>query len=172
MAGQAASAHLLVPALQPLTCYNLGVRADTLALIHKRWRIETDARFKTDQTGLIFCFGTADVAQGVPRDQSIENCRRILDEAQELAPTLLLTPPPVLNPDSDTLLGRLAEAFRAEAQQRGVPVLDLHTALAGSSTYKTALKRNDGVHPSASGYEELAGLLRDWSPMKTLLTSF
>jgi len=69
-----------------LTCYNLGVRADTSVLIAARWREECAARLlEPYQGGLVFAFGNNDTAiqddakeVRVPYPQSFSTARAIL----------------------------------------------------------------------------------------------
>lgn len=151
-----------------VSCYNLGIRADTTPAIRTRWRAEAGARLKTRPAGLVFCFGTADANQILPREDSLAACRDILSAAPALAPTFLLTPPPVADPSVNEHIRALAAEFLALAKERNVPAFDLFSALDASGTYKAALKRGDGAHPDAIGYDKMAEKLLGWEPLRAL----
>ncbi|MGE4293020.1 MAG: GDSL-type esterase/lipase family protein [Desulfovibrio sp.] len=158
----------LMSASRGVSCYNLGIRADASPRIRVRWHAEASARLKARPAGLVFCFGTADAAQAVAPEESFAACREILSRAPELAPTLLLTPPPVIEPEVNERIRSLAAGFLDMAKELRVPYFDLFAALEASGTYKAALKRGDGAHPDGIGYDKMAEKLLCWSPLRSM----
>lgn len=157
----------LTSSTRGVSCYNLGVRADTTPGVLKRWKAEATTRFRGGRSGMVFCFGTADANQKVPESSSLAACREILAEAPRLAPTLLLTPPPVSDPATNEQIRTLAAGFAKIAADFKVPCFDLFAALDASGSYKAALKRGDGAHPDAAGYDKMAEKLLGWAPLRT-----
>jgi len=173
-----------------LSCYNLGIRADTSKLIAARWRAECAARLpEIYQGALIFAFGNNDSAietgtstVRVPLEESIATAREILIEAKAWKPTLFVGPWPCeeskqpVNPTG--LLGydfrnsRIAEYNQAYAElmhELGVPYLDLYTALSTDRRWSEASREGDGIHPPAGGYILVAGKIGDWAAWRNWL---
>lgn len=105
--------------IPPATFYNLGARRQTVADLARRWRQEVDSR---QMPGLVprlaFCAGVVDMASpggGEPSafNKTLHLLRAMVTEAASLAPTLLISPPPVADPD---LRGRIANLNEAEAE--------------------------------------------------------
>ena len=84
-----------------ITCYNLGIRAETTEMIRARWRAECTPRLLDSFPGaLVFSFGTNDTAEEagqtrVAAGRSIENARAMIAEAMDWKPTLWIGPPPI-----------------------------------------------------------------------------
>lgn len=166
-AGLAAQAGLPVP---PSTFYNLGVRKHASSHIRRRWLSEYRARLNDATVPyLVFCFGTVDMAAPkgsvvVPPKESLENARAILSEAQREAPVLMISAPPVKNPEHQQRIARLDEAYAGLCRELGVEYLDLQADL--PSAYVDDLA--DGLHPGAQGNlliaERLlaAPIMREW----------
>jgi lysophospholipase L1-like esterase len=157
-----------------VTCYNLGVRAETSREILARWRAEYDPRVLQGQKiGLVFSYGTGDSAapegsRRVPVQESAVNTKSILEEAKGLAETLFVGPPPVLD-------GAHTERNRETSYELGkvcveldVHFLDPMPDLVVSEAYMRDLEAGDGVHPGAAGYFEWASLVNDWLAWKEL----
>lgn len=161
-------AHDLDGAARGVGVYNLGVRADTSVNISARWQAEAQARFKDNECGLIFCFGTADAAQSVPLGQSLKAGQTMLAQARELAPTFFLTPPPMGNAEKNAHLHKLADALLQTAQGLGVERFDLYSTLNRDEAYRAAMQRGDGVHPDSAGYDRMAEILEGWTPLRAL----
>lgn len=166
-AGLAAQAGLPVP---PSTFYNLGVRKHASRHIRQRWLSEYRARLNDATVPyLLFCFGTVDMAapQGsvvVPLEESLENARAVLSEARREAPVLMISAPPVKNPEHQQRIVQLDEAYAKLCRELGVEYLDLQAEL--PSAYVEDLA--DGLHPGARGNlliaERLlaAPIMREW----------
>ena len=165
-AGLAAQAGLPVP---PSTFYNLGVRKHASRHIRQRWLSEYRARLNDATVPyLLFCFGTVDMAapQGsvaVPLEESLENARSILSEARREAPVLMISAPPVKNPEHQQRIVQLDKAYAKLCRELGVEYLDLQAELPSAYVENLA----DGLHPGARGNliaERLlaALIMREW----------
>lgn len=159
-AALAGEAGLPVP---PSTFYNLGARRHSSRHIRQRWLAEYRARLTPETAShLIFCFGTVDMAApkgevAVPLKDSLENARAILAEAQAEAPVLLISAPPVKNPEHCRRIGELNAAYAELCFNLGVPFADTFKEL--PAAYAGDL--SDGLHPGAVGNHLLAeSLLR------------
>lgn len=175
-AGERAAGH-------DLTCYNLGIRADTSSDIRHRWRAECNARLPDHVPGaLVFAFGVNDMADQeglglrVPQEESLANARAILEEAKDWLPTLWIGPAPAemsMQPlrIADAVVfdfrnDRTADLNRAYAElaaELEIPYLDLFTPLSAADRWAAALTAGDGVHPVSDGYALMTELISDWS---------
>jgi lysophospholipase L1-like esterase len=171
-----------VAAGHDLTCYNLGVRADTSALIRARWEGECRVRLPEGVNGrLVFGFGVNDTAEEVgkgvrvPLGASLANAEIVLTQAQAWKPTLWIGPAPIVEPKQplrpypglayDFRNARIAEAnaaFAALADKIGVPYLDVFGPLSSSEAWSHHVDAGDGVHPVAEGYVAFARLVETW----------
>lgn len=139
--------------------YNLGIRGNTSPAMAARLEREARARMTGDGTDrMIFCFGAADCARQVPRPETEQAARDIFAASAAMAPTVFITPPPVLADWGSELAQRLLVTISA-ARAAGITVIDLFSALKKSDTYPLSLKSGDGVHPGAQGYDEIAETL-------------
>jgi acyl-CoA thioesterase-1 len=169
-----------VQAGHDITCYNLGIRAETTEMIRPRWRAECAPRLLDGFPGaLVFSFGTNDTAEEAGRTRvaagrSIENARAVIAEAMDWKPTLWIGPPPIdesqqpfqagpgspVRSFSNARIAALSDAFAAAAADMGVPYLDLFTPLAGDDAWRRAV--GDGVHPPDDGYAIIAERVAGW----------
>lgn len=172
-----------------VTCYNLGIRADTTTLILKRWRAEAEARLPAHIQGrLVFAFGVNDSAfengtqLRVPPEQSFANARAMIGEAKVWKPTLWVGPAPVrkagqqVNPAAGVTydfqnerIETLDQGYRKIAAELGVPYLPVYEQLSGNDAWQTALAAGDGVHPAGVGYAAIARLLTQWEAWRAWL---
>ncbi len=175
-----------VAAGHDLTCYNLGVRADTSSLIRERWENECRARLPEGVNGrLIFAFGVNDTAEEVgkgirvPLAASLANAEAILMHAKAWRPTLWIGPAPVVEPKQplrpypglayDFRNRRIAEtnaAYAALASTIGLSYLDVFGPLSADAAWSRHVDAGDGVHPVADGYVAFARLIESWSAWK------
>ncbi|MCP5366523.1 MAG: lipase [Hyphomicrobiales bacterium] len=172
-----------------LTCYNLGIRADTAALIAARWRAECAARLPDTYNGaLVFAFGANDSAiqegQG-PRATvagSVATARAMLTEALAWKPVLWVGPAPVddtrqpLTPSPtvsydfrNARVAAVSAAYAVLAGELGVPYLDLYTPLSVDSRWPGFFAGDDGVHPSGDGYTLIADRVETWPAWRAWL---
>ncbi len=169
-----------------LTLYNLGIRAETTALIQKRWRWECTPRLPDIANGkLVFAFGVNDTAIDItggvrmPPPQSLANARAILTEAKSWKPTLWIGPAPVNKAGQRVAPGpgvqydfanqRIADLDRlyaSLAKEIGVPYLPLFSRMIDDPAWQTALGKGDGVHAIGVGYGIIAGHVAQWDSWK------
>lgn len=172
-----------------LSLYNLGIRAETTALIRQRWRAECAPRLPDIAQGrLVFAFGVNDSAIDitgnvrVPPAQSAANARAILTEAKAWKPTLWIGPAPVnkagqrIAPGpgvqydfANPRIAGLDTLYAAMAMEIGVPYLSVYPKLIDDPAWHAALGKGDGVHAVGAGYALIAGLVARWEPWKAWL---
>ena len=165
-----------------VTLYNLGVRAETTALIRRRWRAECEPRIPEPFAGaLVFAFGVNDMAEmadgtiRVPIEASVENARAIIAAAQVWKPVLWVGPAPAdadRNPFSpqpgisysfhNGRTRELSERYAALAADLAVPYLPVFDTLERDPVWQRALREGDGIHPTGEGYARIADLVGDW----------
>lgn len=169
-----------VQAGHDITCYNLGIRAETTEMIRPRWQGECVPRLLDSFPGaLVFSFGTNDTAEEagqtrVAFERSQENARAMISEAMDWKPTLWIGPPPIdesrqpfqagpgspVREFSNARIALLSDAFAAIAADMGVPYLDLFTPLSADGSWAAAV--GDGVHPPDAGYAIIAERVAGW----------
>ena len=151
-----------------ITCYNLGIRADTSTDVLNRWEQEVDARrLKPHDARVVFGFGANDcwIEEGktrVERADTISNTNAILSRAASLYPTLMIGPPPALDDAGDALRQEMSALLEDISVRAGVPYLPVIDALREGHIWKEEQKQGDAVHPSAGGYAALAKLVLAW----------
>ena len=163
-----------------ISCYNLGVRAETSEDIARRWEMEARPRLPDHVDGrLVFSFGLNDMADfngagvRVPVERSLAAAEGILAKAQAWKPVLWFGPTPVRVPPPSITPGpgvtytfdrdRVREvnaAYQELAAKLHIPYLDLHTALEANPDWGNVLAAGDGVHPTGEGYEMIATLIQ------------
>jgi lysophospholipase L1-like esterase len=151
----------------PLTAYNLGVRGDTSVDVEGRWQAEAWARMRAPQAayGVVFGLGTNDMAHEdgrlrVQPGHAVDTLGQMVDAARaDGLHVFLVGPPPAGEPAHDARVRELSAAFAALAAQRRVPFADTAPALCAAPAWRREAARNDGSHPGAGGYAELAELV-------------
>ncbi len=152
-----------------ITYYNLGSRGHTSRQIAARWQAEVTARLPEGVDGrIVFSFGANDVilengAPRVPLAETLQNTRSMLAAAQQLFPTLLIGPPPLLEDDVNQRLASLSQQLAPVCAELHVPYLQVFPALQRTHIWGTEVAANDGAHPRADGYALLAGLVEEWA---------
>jgi len=147
-----------------VTYYNLGVRRDTSADIHRRWRDEVLRRLPSDVDGrVVLSFGTNDTTAQAGRvridlQESLGHARAILEQARPWRP-LLVGPPYLGEPEQALRLRALSHGLSTLCQEIGVPFIEAFEALARSTPWCEDLAAHDGMHPRAKGYRVLADLI-------------
>jgi lysophospholipase L1-like esterase len=164
-----------------VTLYNLGIRADTTALIAARWEAECRARLPAHTPGaLVFAFGVNDTAEEggtlrVPHDRSLDNARKMIGQARDWLPVLWVGPAP-LDEEQQPLrpapgieysfhnqrIKALSDDYAALADEVGVPYLSIFDSLATDPRWLQALRDGDGVHPTGDGYRAMYELISVW----------
>ena len=168
-----------------VTVYNLGIRADTSALVEDRWEVEVLSRLKQEMNcGTEWAIGSNDSAHEktltsdglrVPLGQSLDRISRMIKAAKAVGPALWVGPTPVIEDmmPIDRLPGvtydfrneRIEEygkAYAAMAAEIGVPYLDLYGNLADDLDWEASLRASDGLHPNADGYVMMAARVTAW----------
>lgn len=151
-----------------VTYYNLGVRRETSADIRGRWEREVSCRLPEGSDGrVVFSFGVNDTtlegdSPRVDFSDSIENARQVLDLASQSYPTLMIGPPPTSDADQNTRIARLSDGFAPVCGELGIPYLDVFASLQASGVWTSEAAANDGAHPRAGGYSEMAQLVQVW----------
>ncbi len=149
--------------LPPATFYNLGARRQSVADLARRWRQEVDCR---QMPGLVprlaFCAGVVDMAspgggQPAALAKTARILRAMLTEAASLAPTLLISPPPVADAEARRRIESLNEAQAELCAAMALPFADIHATLAASRAYMDDL--SDGLHPGPEGCAIMAETL-------------
>ncbi|MFO1069911.1 MAG: GDSL-type esterase/lipase family protein [Geminicoccaceae bacterium] len=160
-----------------LTCYNLGIRRDTSADIHARWRTEAAARLKPEHDGrLVFSFGVNDCAVGedgtprrVPEAASLVNAEAILVEAKAWLPTLMVGVLPIKDAVVDARASALGEQYQRLCARLDVPYLPVFALAAGSAVWAREVAAGDGAHPNAGGYALVAKAVSAWPAWRAFI---
>ena len=151
-----------------VTCYNLGIRANTSAQILGRWRREAEARTVREQDcRLIFSFGVNDTKDVdgkriVEPERAVVQARDILGTAKSWLPVLMVGPPPIDEETRNARIADLSGRLSALCRDLDVEYLDTFGAFYSSAAWMNAVRAGDGVHPVAAGYEEWARLIEAW----------
>lgn len=165
-----------------VSCYNLGIRAQTSSDIRARWARECEGRLPAHvKKGVTFMFGLNDIAlengeRRVTLDQSLANARAMIGEALQHYPVLWLGPTPIRRDNPVISPGKgisycfnaertaeLNDAFAKLAKELDVAYLDCHAHLSNTAEWDATLAAGDGVHPTAAGYAQLAILIENWT---------
>lgn len=148
-----------------ITAYNLGVRRETSRDIAQRWLAECACRLPvTTDNYVVFSFGANDVtiengASRIVEMETLANLRTMLAAAQQRYHTLLIGPPAAHDDAHNARLEQLSERMGEVAAQLGVPYLALLPLLIDNQQWRDEVRNNDGAHPQASGYAQLADLV-------------
>ena len=177
-----------------VTVYNLGIRADTSALVEARWDIEVNSRLKAEMNcATVWAIGINDSAHEktastdglrVPLDESLDRISRMINTAKSVGPALWVGPTPVIEEmmPIDRLPGVVYDfrngvietynnAFTKKASEIGVPYLDLYNDLAGDPDWDASLRASDGLHPNADGYVMMAARVTAWDAWRNWFDS-
>ena len=174
--------------LSAFVAYNLGVRGQTMHQIRKRARAECDARL-LQSVGPLIVLGTgandlSRFADGdykgqprTPRGGLARSFRALVEELRELAPVLVVGPPPI---DEAQMPYRMASGldfdFRNDDIAAGstlyaeicrelkLPYCDLYGMLENNPVYSRALSQGDGLHPTGIGYQAISEVIEQWGP--------
>ncbi len=151
-----------------LTCYNLGIRANTSADILNRWRAEAEARAAGGQDNrLIFQFGVNDTKDVggkriVEPEKANAQAREILRAARDWLPVLMVGPPPIEDITRHARIADISAQLGKICGELDIPFLNSFEPLLASDSWMSAVGAGDGVHPIAAGYDEWAKLIEAW----------
>ncbi len=169
-----------------VTVYNLGIRADTSALVEARWDIEVNSRLKAElNCATVWAIGINDSAHErtattdglrVPLNESLDRISRMINASKSVGPALWVGPTPVIEEmmPIDRLPGVIYDfrngvietynhAFAQKAAEISVPYLDLYSDFAGDPDWDASLRASDGLHPNADGYVMMAARVTAWN---------
>ena len=156
-----------------VTYYNLAVRGATSDEVLARWRDESPARLHEDMDGrLVVAFGGNDLFADDPRaglERAAGNLRALLNEARH--PVFVVGPPPAGLEGAGELLEDLDSRFSAVSATAGVPFVSVLGRLEATGTWVAEAAANDGFHPGAGGYEELAAAVDESPAWRAWLTT-
>lgn len=145
------------------TFYNLGARRHGTANIASRWRHELESRLIPGlEPRLVFCVGVVDMVApggGTAADpaQAAALLQPVLDQAATVAPTLVISPPPVAEYQANARIAQLCALQKNLCAQRGIPYAQVHELLITNTVYMDDL--NDGLHPGPQGCAQMAQTL-------------
>ena len=151
-----------------ITYYNLGVRRETSRELRKRWLHEVSYRLPQQYNGrLVFSFGANDttIENGKTRvslQDSITNLGDILSIAKELYPVLVVSAPPIDDKEQNQRISDLSKEFAKVCTQLNVPYLNVFPELIESDIWMEEVKKYDGAHPRAAGYQVFAQIVQNW----------
>lgn len=151
-----------------ITYYNLGVRGETSSELRKRWLQEASYRLPKDYDGrIVFSFGTNDtkIENGKTRvslENSITNLQDILSIAKGLYPVLVVSASPIDDNEQNQRTSNLSKEFSKICNQLSIPYLDIFPELLKSNIWMDELKKYDGAHPRAAGYQVFAEIVQNW----------
>ncbi|WP_076592174.1 DUF459 domain-containing protein [Herminiimonas arsenitoxidans] len=152
-----------------ITHYNLGIRRDTSRDIAARWEQECAARLPADcEQHVVFSFGVNDSAiyEGVlrvPEEESLANCKNILQSASARYKTLMVGPPPMPDAPHNRRVAQLDQKFAEIAARLNIQYLSIFETLRKDEHWLKEAIANDFAHPRKYGYDRLAGLVQNWS---------
>ncbi|MGH7782513.1 MAG: GDSL-type esterase/lipase family protein [Candidatus Binatia bacterium] len=98
----------------------------------------------------------------VEETQSIENTRHMLDVARKRYSALLIGPPPIADVEQNERIRRLSRLMGEVAAGEGVAFLSIFESLIENSVWMAEVAADDGAHPRAAGYAELAARVDRW----------
>lgn len=151
-----------------VTAYNLGVRRDTSADIHARWRAEVAARLPPEHPrALVFSFGVNDCVEegGAPRvhpDATLGHTHTMLAAAKAIGPVLMVGPPPIDDAGVNARVQALEPRLMGLCAEVGVPYLPVLEPLLADPHWIAEARAGDGAHPGAKGYAAMAALVDGW----------
>ncbi|BCS90073.1 GDSL-type esterase/lipase family protein [Pseudodesulfovibrio sediminis] len=150
-----------------VTSYNLGIRKNTSTALLDRFEAEASRR-KIEDTGFkfVFSFGVADVVHAQTTENSVAAAKAILTKAQGMGDVLMIGPSPTTNEEKNGMINTLSNALAELCTDLAVPFVPVFDAMLHSPTYQRALADNDGTHPAAMGYADLARHIMQSEPAR------
>lgn len=154
----------------PINYFNLGVPGDTSLQTLKRLK-EILPRFPVGHDNrLIIALGLTDteMTEGKVRlgnQESVAALSQLLAKARSRCKLLMVSLPPVYEPQRNTRIKRLNALFQELCSKARVPFIDIYSALADDIQYRRELASLDRVLPGQAGYKKIADLIwndRSW----------
>jgi lysophospholipase L1-like esterase len=163
-----------------LTVYNCGIRGATSTLIRDTWLAEAAARFNpSEKFAVVFSYGTNDCWRvgdkpQVSLDDHLANTSLILKEASSRWPTLFVGPPGLPAYTDHTMResdhAERCARIKSLCRDLSIPFFDTLAVFGQFKHWRAEASVNDGAHPGAGGYAEMAAALDGWDAWKTILT--
>ena len=96
---------------------------------------------------------------GRPADPELAAAQmdKLLAEAAEVAPTLVISPPPVADAAASARIGELGKLQQQLCARRGIAFAQVYELLANTTDYMNDL--SDGLHPGSQGCARMAQTL-------------
>ncbi len=98
----------------------------------------------------------------VSEEAALATARRILSEASQWKPTLMIGPPPVTDDPRKARVRGASERLATLCNELKVPYFDSNRLLLQNEVWLQDIAQVDGTHPAASGYAEWARLIDAW----------
>jgi lysophospholipase L1-like esterase len=155
-----------------LTAYNLGVRGQTGAQIAARAEREVGERLpgKGDRCAVAVAFGSNDIFQGRPVEETASALERILRWADGQGYAVFaMGAPHGAEPEVDALRALCNVNMEQTARRLGAPFLDVRERLADWTAWHRGAAQGDGVHPGSEGYAAVAAVFGQWLPWRRWL---
>ena len=110
----------------------------------------------------VFCTGVVDMAApggGQPADPELAAAQmdKLLDQAAGVAPTMVISPPPVTDAAASSRIGCLGKLQQQLCASRGIAFAQVYELLANTTDYMNDL--SDGLHPGSQGCARMAQTL-------------
>jgi lysophospholipase L1-like esterase len=180
--------RLTEPHRATIVPYNLGVRGQLLAEIRARAKAECAARLiEPEESSIVFCSGMNDIAHhnGLPRTparRARETYDGLLKDLKTVAPLIVVGPFPVYSekmPYRSQVTGlefdfrnedieEMDRAYQAIAAENRIPYLSVFPHLMATEEYAASLAAGDGLHPTGTGYQQIADMITDWTSWQAL----
>lgn len=144
-----------------LGIFPLGVPREGTTGLAARWYAECVQRFDiAADNRLVVGLGATDIEQGITLARSRLNLANVLDDAHaENVLSMVVGPPPGIDPHQNQRIGDLSAAFADVCDRRGVPYVDCFTPLASHEQWFADLADGDARHPGQVGYGLIAWLV-------------
>jgi acyl-CoA thioesterase-1 len=150
----------------PITSYNLGVRGETSAEVAARWRAEARPRLPDEgDPRVILAFGVNDVSlddasRRCTQEQSLLALEEVLLGAQGLGLRRFVVGPAAVDDEAtNDRIAELSYAYRILCARHRVPFVPLVDELRANEVWRREVAADDGAHPGAAGYAEIARLV-------------
>lgn len=158
----------------PPTVFNLGISADTVQDISKRFKSETEARKRHGKLAFVFCIGTNNAAEGLERkfdpDEYRDDLKSLLTMAREYSDLILLVGLPSCDEAMTTPVSwrdvhytnerikKIEDQIRLITQEQNISFVPVF------EKFKAAFEKEkdllfDGLHPNNKGHRLIANLV-------------
>jgi lysophospholipase L1-like esterase/quinol monooxygenase YgiN len=150
-----------------VTCYNLGIRGETLPELADRLSDELPCRLRADLAPLaVVSAGTNDTSgdggsRRVSERDSLAALGRIIGTTRTHAPILVVGPPALPDPEQSMANRDLSARMAALCAEEDVPFVQTWEGSKAATSWIRECAEDDGFHPRAEGYRAMADMI--WS---------